>query len=338
MAFHVSESIRFIGDFGAVETTVSELGPTNEVGIRVCVDLTADTLQAAYDLEAFDLPATIPGGDVPGVDPSKPIAVELRLLDEFEILLAASSREPGVLVGDMVGLTQAKARHVLLDPGAWQVATVRQQGKRRKPGLFLTTLHDSRPPTSLAETNDEGDLNSAFDPVTHDSLAGLIAAFVSEEAGVEQMGDANWRFPFVSEHGEFSVFVAAQDHVLICAATRIEAVPKHQIAQVRELAADLNGEIVTASFDCDRIEGIVGAKAALDTEDVFVDGVLIGNVIGAAVAAMARFLPAIDAIASGELNIADLRDAPDPSDIPAINLENASPEDVEAFLADQFDE
>ncbi|MGZ0219785.1 MAG: hypothetical protein ACKVIY_12315, partial [Acidimicrobiales bacterium] len=99
----MSESIRFMGDFDAVETTVSELGPTNDVGIRVCVDLAAEALQAAYDLEAFDLPATIPGGDVPGVDPSKPITVELRLLDEYEVLLAASSRESGVLVGDMVG-------------------------------------------------------------------------------------------------------------------------------------------------------------------------------------------------------------------------------------------
>ena len=165
-----------------------------------------------------------------------------------------------------------------------------------------------------------------------------IEAFVADEPGVEHMGDATWRFPWTSENGEFSVFVAAQDETLICAATRIEAVPAPRIAEVRELVGDLNGEVLTAAFDCERTEGAVSARAAVDTAGVAVDSVLIGNVVGAAVEAMQRFLPAIDAIANGELDIADLRDAPDPGETPTINLDTASPEEVEAFLAEQFDD
>lgn len=339
MEGRVSELVRFTSDLGTVDATVSEVAPElGADGVRVVVDLDAASVQRAYDMGAFDLAATVPGGDVPGIDGSKTVTVELRLMDEYEELLAASSREPGVLLGDMVGLTQAGATHLLLDPDSWQVATIRQEGKRRKPGLFLTTLHDSRAAISLADPVDDNDPEPTLDSVAHDSLSALIETFVADEEGVEHMGDSTWRFPFISEHGEFSVFVAAQAHVLICAATRIGAVPEHRIAEVRELAADLNGEVVTAAFDCDRTEGIVGARAALDTEDVVVDGVLIGNVIGAAVEAMARFLPAIDAIANGELNIADLRDAPDPGDILSINLDTATPEEVETFLADQFDD
>lgn len=333
----MSDHITFTGDLGTVDTVVSEIGPTQiDVGMRICVDLDAEALQAAYDIGAFDLPATIPGGDVPVPDPSKPVTLELRLTDEFEALLADSSREPGVLLGDMVGLTQARGVHLLLDPDSWQVATVRQEGKRRKPGLHLTTLHDSRPAITVpTPTPSEGAADQTSDG---GSLAALIEAFVADEPGVEYMGDATWRFPWIGENGEFSVFVAAQDQTLICAATRIEAVPAHRIGEVRELVGDLNGEILTAAFDCERTEGAVSARAAVDTAGVSVDSVLIGNIVGAAVEAMQRFLPAIDAIANGELDIADLRDAPDPGEIPSINLDTASPEEVEAFLAEQFDE
>ncbi len=331
MEGRVSDHITFIGDLGAVDTAVSDTGPTQDgAGMRICVDLSAEALQAAYDIGAFDLPATIPGGDVPVPDTSKPVTLELRLTDEFEALLADSTRQPGVLLGDMVGLTQAGGMHLLLDPDSWQVATVRQEGKRRKPGLHLTTLHDSRPaiaePVPAAASPSEG------------SLGSLIEAFVADEPGVEHMGDATWRFPWTGENGEFSVFVAAQDETLICAATRIEAVPAHRIAEVRELVGDLNGEILTAAFDCERTEGAVSARSAVDTAGVAVDSVLIGNVVGAAVEAMQRFLPAIDAIANGELDIADLRDAPDPGDIPSLDLDTATPEEVEAFLAEQFDD
>jgi hypothetical protein len=330
----VSDHITFTGGLGTVETTVSELGPTQHgVGMRICVDLSAEALQAAYDVGAFDLPATIPGGDVPVPDTSKPVTLELRLTDEFESILADTTREPGVLLSDMVGLTQTGDGHLLLDPDSWQVATVRQEGKRRKPGLQLTTLHDSRPAIGATLAAGDDDPRPAAG-----SLAALIEAFVADEPGVEYISDATWRFPWTSEDGEFSVFVTAQDQTLICAATRIEAVPAHRIAEVRELVGDLNGEILTAAFDCERTEGAVSARAALDTAGVAVDSVLIGNIVGAAIEAMQRFLPAIDSIANGELNIADLRDAPDPDEIPSINLDTAAPEEVEAFLAEQFDD
>lgn len=110
-------------------------------GARIRVSLTAAALQAAYDAGAFDLDEMIPGGDVPGIDARKTVTIELRLADEPASLLAASSREPGVLIGDLVALTEAgRSEHVLLDGTNWLVTSVLQQG-----GLHLTTLHDRRP-------------------------------------------------------------------------------------------------------------------------------------------------------------------------------------------------
>ena len=110
-------------------------------GPRIRVSLSADTLQGAYDAGAFDLDEMIPGGDVPGIDPRRAVTIELRLADEPASLLATSSREPGVLLGDLVALTEAgRSEHVLLDGANWLVTAVLQEG-----GLHLTTLHDRRP-------------------------------------------------------------------------------------------------------------------------------------------------------------------------------------------------
>lgn len=114
-------------------------------GARIRVVLARGVLQHAYDAGAFDLSAMIPGGDVPGVDPDRPVTIELRLADDPAALLAASSRRPGVLLGDLVALTEAgRDEHVLLDATNWLVTAVEQQ-RRAGPDLHLITLHDERP-------------------------------------------------------------------------------------------------------------------------------------------------------------------------------------------------
>lgn len=110
-------------------------------GARIRVSLSAAALQAAYDAGAFDLDEVIPGGDVPGIEAGRPVTIELRLADEPAALLATSSRDPGVLIGDLVALTDAgRSEHVLLDGTNWLVTAVLQPG-----GVHLTTLHDRRP-------------------------------------------------------------------------------------------------------------------------------------------------------------------------------------------------
>lgn len=119
-------------------------------GVRIRVVLSADGLQAAYDAGGFDLDRMIPGGDVPGVDPRRPVTIELRLADEPAALLASSSREAGVLLGDLVALTQGgRDEHVLLDARNWLVTAIAQDG-----GVHLTTLHDRRPEP---DDGDDGD-------------------------------------------------------------------------------------------------------------------------------------------------------------------------------------
>ena len=108
----MSDSLRFATERGEVTVAVAAIGPEPDAaGMRVMVELSAADLQRAYDLGAFDLPATIPGGDVPGIDGSKPVLLELRLVDDADALLASSSREPGVLLGDMIGRSQAGGSH-----------------------------------------------------------------------------------------------------------------------------------------------------------------------------------------------------------------------------------
>ncbi len=345
----MSDTLRFRTEAGEVPTTVAAFGPEPDApGTRVIVEFSAADLQRAYDLGAFDLPATIPGGDVPGVDTSKPVLVELRLIDEADALLATSSRKPGVLLGDMVARSQAGGSHLLLEADRWQVASVRQDGRRRRPGLFITTLHDNRPTVPAGATDDNVSDDPAFDTDdpwgTHvDSAAAAdsdliqrIVAHIAEEPGIEQLSPTVWRFPFDGDEGPFSVFVAVQDDTLICTATRIDAVPAERIGEMRELAADLNGITATAAFDCDLHEGVVGARAAVDMTGVPPSDNLIGNIIGAPVEAFIRFQAAVEAIANGELNVSDIRTAPDPQAVPKINIDTATDAEVEAFLNEQF--
>lgn len=168
------------------------------------------------------------------------------------------------------------------------------------------------------------------------TLADEVAAFVADEEGVEALGETAWRFPFDTGDGEFSVIVAASGVNLLVYATRIEPVPTERVAAVQELIADLNPELTTAWFECNRRDRVVSARAGLDTEQLDVDGVLIGNVVGSAVAAMSRFKTAVDAVAGGEFTPQQLRDLPDPNAIPTIDLDSATPDEIDRFFREQL--
>lgn len=168
-------------------------------------------------------------------------------------------------------------------------------------------------------------------------LAELVAAFVVDEPGVEQVAPTMWRFPFTHDAGVFSVFVAAEGEVLLVSATLIDPVPTDRIAAVQELVLDLNSHLKLSWFDCHRSNGVLSARASLDTTDVAVTTVLIGNVVGAAVATMLRFRSAIDAVAAGELDPADLRDAPDPATGRVIRVDSAAPGDIDRVIAELLD-
>lgn len=147
MTARAAPVIRFHTERGAVTATVSQDAPDrSRPGARIRVDVDVDTLDAAYAAGAFDLERMFPGGDVPGIEPGRPVTLELRLAAEYAEMLAASSREPGMLVGDLVGLTETNPIHLLLDATAWWVTAVVQD-----TGLHLTTLHDS-----AAEPPDHG--------------------------------------------------------------------------------------------------------------------------------------------------------------------------------------
>lgn len=163
-----------------------------------------------------------------------------------------------------------------------------------------------------------------------------VAAFVADEDGVEELGEGTWRFPFDAGDGEFSVIVAVRGTSLLAYAVRLEPVPADRVGLVQELIADLNPELTLAWFECNRRDGVVSARAALDTDGVAVTSVLIGNVVGAAVGAMARFMPAVDAVAAGEVTPQQLRDSPEPNAIPTINLDTATADEVDAFLREQL--
>lgn len=168
------------------------------------------------------------------------------------------------------------------------------------------------------------------------TLAEEVAAFVADEDGVEQLGASTWRFPFDGGDGGFSVIVAVLDTNLQVYATRLDPVPADHLAAVHELIVDLNPHLTTAWFDCHRDNRVISARAGLDAEGLAVDSVLIGNVVGSAVAAMLRFKPAIDAVAAGEVTPQQLRDAPDPDEVPRINIDTASEDEVDAFFREQL--
>lgn len=160
------------------------------------------------------------------------------------------------------------------------------------------------------------------------TLADEVADFVADEPGVEQIGPATWRFPFTVDDSEFSVIVSARGDQLLAYGTRLEPVPAERLDAVHELIVDLNSELALAWFDCSRENRVVSARAALDTAGVEVTSVLVGNVVGAAVETMGRFLPAIDAVASGEVEPGELRGVPGE---PTLDLSTASDDDVAAF-------
>lgn len=168
------------------------------------------------------------------------------------------------------------------------------------------------------------------------SLLDEVAAFVADEDGVEELGAGTWRFPFDGGDGEFSVVVAVRDTSLLAYAVRLDPVPDEHVGAVQELVADLNPELTLAWFECNRRDGVVSARAALDTDGVTVTSVLIGNVVGAAVGAMTRFKPAVDAVAAGEVTPQQLRDLPDPNAVPTINLDTATTEEVDAFFREHL--
>ena len=168
------------------------------------------------------------------------------------------------------------------------------------------------------------------------TLGDEVAAFVADEDGVEVLGDGTWRFPFDAGDGEFSVIVAVRGTSLLAYAVRLEPVPPDRIDALHELVADMNPELALAWFECNRRDGVVSARAALETDGVAVTSVLIGNVVGAAVGAMARFKAAVDAVAAGEVTPEQLRDAPDPDAVPTINLDTATPDEVDAFFREHL--
>lgn len=161
-------------------------------------------------------------------------------------------------------------------------------------------------------------------------LARLIEQFVSDEPDVERIGPSTWMFPFELDGNRFTVIVSVLDDQLLAYATRLRPVPAERIDAMYELVGDLNSELRVAWFDCQREGGVISARAALDAEGVDVDETLIGNVVGAAVGAMGRFLPAIDAVADGEVEPAQLRALPDPNveHVPYLDLDTATTEQI----------
>jgi hypothetical protein len=104
---------------------------------------------------------------------------------------------------------------------------------------------------------------------------------------------------------------------------------------IHELIVDLNSELTLAWFDCPRANRVLSARASLDTTDIEVTETLIGNVVGAAVETMGRFLPAIDVVAAGEVNPADLREPTD--QVPTLNIDQATPDEIASFVGEHLD-
>lgn len=141
----MSDPIAFATSAGDVTGTRTSPSRTGGPGPRVWVEISGPALQQAYGSNGFRLADAFPGGDVPGIDTGRPVTLELRLCDEFESLLAASSREPGVLAEDLVALTASGNPHLLLDADSWEVASLHQQGAgRRRPDVDFVTMFDSR--------------------------------------------------------------------------------------------------------------------------------------------------------------------------------------------------
>lgn len=136
-------------------------------------------------------------------------------------------------------------------------------------------------------------------------LAAEVDRFLADEPDVELLGDGLWRMPFDAGTGEFSVFVQARGHLLLVFATRLEAAPPERVPELVRFASDINPQLTLSWFECQTDSGSVSARASLDTEGVAVDSVLIGNVVGAAVGTMGRFLPAIDALVEGSMDVDD---------------------------------
>jgi hypothetical protein len=168
------------------------------------------------------------------------------------------------------------------------------------------------------------------------NLAEQVAAFVADEDGVEALDDTTWRFPFGTGNSEFSVIVAARDVNLLVYATRLDPVSAERVDAVQELIADLNPELTTAWFECNREDGVVSARAGLDTEQIEVGSVLIGNVVGSAVAAMSRFKSAVDAVAAGAITPQQIRELPDPNAAPTLDLDEATADEADAFLREHL--
>lgn len=284
---------------------------------RIVVALDAEELAVAHRHDAFGLEQTIPGGPpVPGVDPAQPVLLELRLADEPAALLARSLRSRAALTDRLVALTADDEPDLLRQADAWRVTAVRQPHR----GMDLQTMFALTPEPEPADPDDV--------------VADVVRAVVASQPGAEQLGPATWRVPTEVDEQPFSTFATVRARQILVFASRSEPVPPGRRAAVNELLGDLNPELTLAWFECQRSTGVVSCRTALDTGGVEVTDRLVRNLLGAAVATMGRFLPAIDAVATGEMDASDFLDD-DEEEVDHLDLGTASDTDIASWL-DRF--
>jgi hypothetical protein len=130
----------------------------------------------------------------------------------------------------------------------------------------------------------------------------LSRALHDDGVEVAWLDEGVMRLDGLSETDAFSVLAqtSEQDCTVCAFAVSTLAVPAAQRAAIMELITRINFGLVIGCFELDLEDGELRFRASVDVEGATPDGATLKNVVFAAAATFARYLPAVADVIDGE--------------------------------------
>ncbi len=139
-------------------------------------------------------------------------------------------------------------------------------------------------------------------------LLDVVTAFLDGEGLGWERAEAASEVTVPGGDDTWSLVVRTLEDVeqIVVAVRHPSAVPAGRRAEVMELVTRLNVDLTVVWFELDLEIGTVSAQTGLSVAGIETGPGLVAALVRPAVAAFERFLPALEAVAAGEVDVADL--------------------------------
>ncbi|MCU1498229.1 MAG: hypothetical protein JWM47_2182 [Acidimicrobiales bacterium] len=247
--------------------------------------------------------------DAGDIDPAQAASLDTERPVQFTVNLGRAAHEAaGALDADPTALVSrlvtGGAGDPLLSTDSWYLTEAGQDGNVSFRSRFDLMAQPDEAMQVTVEIYEDAPLGPPS-PLVRVSLE----AFARAGLDGERFGDVTVLAEHHGENGTSNVFVnVREDERQVSAyATWLRQVPEDRRHEVMELVTGINHELTVSWFELELDVGTVSARTGLRLEGVDpVDPALVENLIWSASRTMDRFMPALEAVSFGGLDVADL--------------------------------